>query len=116
MQIAASVALLLCGVAFAQSNRISEASAVFKAKPGFRTEEAEVLFPLVTNGMPRTHVVELLGQPQWTGPLASSSNRWTYSVFYSTFLIVHFEKDHVVKTEAVGFNGKKPGGQHPPAN
>ena len=90
----------------ADSNLLAETSAAFKAKPGFRTAEAEILLPFVTNGMLRTQIKDILGNPQIDGPLASSSNRWNYSIYYSTLLIVTFDNDRVVNTEAVGFNGK----------
>ena len=98
----------------ADSNILAETSVAFKAKPGFRTAEAELLFPFVTNGMLRTQIQDLLGNPQFDGPLASSTNRWNYSIYYSTLLIVTFDNDHVVKTEAVGFHGKSNGQQGGP--
>jgi hypothetical protein len=97
--------------ALARSNGVAEASATFKSKPGARAREAGTLFALVTNGMPREQVVELLGQPEWTGTLASSSNRWTYSVVYNALLVVEFGDDRVVKTEAVGFDVVAPTGK-----
>ena len=87
----------------ANSNLLAETSAAFKAKPGFRTAEAKILLPHITNGMLRPQILDLLGEPQHDGPLVSSTNRWNYCVFYSTVLTITFENDRVVNTEATGF-------------
>ena len=87
----------------ADSNLLAETSAAFKAKPGFRTAEAKILLPLITNGMVRPQILDLLGEPQRDGPLGSSTNRWNYCVFYSTVLTITFENDRVENTEATGF-------------
>ncbi len=108
----AVIATLLCvSLASAETNRIAAASTVFRQRPGFRTKEARILFPALTNGMHRADVKTLLGDPEWKGVLASSSNEWTYSVFYSTLLVVHFTNDCIVKTEAVGFEPEQRTGQ-----
>ena len=77
------------------------AKAKFKASPGFRFKEAPMLAPMITPGMTKAQVREILGEPH-KPKSGALGNTWLYPVFYSQFISVTFEKDKVVKTEAVG--------------
>lgn len=79
------------------------AKAKFKAAPGNRSKEARMLAPMITPGMTRDQVRDILGErdkPKSDTP----NNTWVYSVFYSQLISVTFENGKVVKTEAVGIN------------
>ena len=89
---------------------IQQASDSFKEHIGFRTKEAEMLFPFITNGMPRIEVERLLGRPKkYDGSWAAEAyaEEWNYSVFYSQHLDVTFKDDRVVSTTAVGFADRR---------
>jgi hypothetical protein len=77
------------------------AKAKFKASPGNRSKEASMLAPMIKSGMTKAQVRDILSEPDRpkTGSLGDT---WLYTVFYSQFISVTFEKDKVVKTEAVG--------------
>ncbi len=79
---------------------IERASIDFKARPGFRTKETEILLPLITNGTRKVDVKRLLGEPDRRG---STSGYWFYTVFYSQALGVRFADDKVVSVTAIGF-------------
>lgn len=74
----------------------------FKTSPGFRTTEARLLAPLITQGMTKDLVREILGEPDKKGAMTSSDTVWNYTVFYSQAITVLFDKDKVLKTETVG--------------
>ena len=78
------------------------AKAKFKASPGFRTKEARILAPMITQGMTKDQVRDILGEPDKEGALQSLDSVWNYSVFYSQVITVTFENDRVMKTEATG--------------
>jgi len=77
------------------------AKAKFKASPGNRSKEAPMLAPMITPGMTEAQVRDVLGDPDQP-KLGTPPNVWYYSVFYSQFISVTFEKGKVSKTEAVG--------------
>lgn len=77
------------------------AKAKFKSSPGMRSKEARMLAPMIEPGMTKAQVREMLGEPD-KPKTGSLGNTWLYTVFYSQFISVTFEKDKVVKTEAVG--------------
>jgi outer membrane protein assembly factor BamE (lipoprotein component of BamABCDE complex) len=78
------------------------AKAKFKASPGFRTKEARILAPMITQGMTKDQVRDILGEPDKKGALQSLDSVGNYSVFYSQVITVTFENDRVMKTEATG--------------
>lgn len=79
-----------------------KAKAKFKSTSGDRTTEARLLAPLITQGMTKDQVHNILGEPDKKGTLASSDNVWNYTVYYSQAITVLFDKDKVLKTETVG--------------
>ena len=78
------------------------AKAKFKASPGNRSKEARMLAPMITPDMTREQVREILGEPDKKGALASSETVWNYTVFYSQYISVTFDKNKVIKTAGVG--------------
>jgi len=78
------------------------AKAKFKASPGNRSKEARMLAPMITPGMTKEQGRGILGEPDMKGALASSEIVWNYTVFYSQYISVTFEKDKVTKTTGVG--------------
>ncbi|MBT7163798.1 MAG: outer membrane protein assembly factor BamE [Victivallales bacterium] len=81
---------------------LAQVKAKFKASPGFRTKEARILAPMITRGMTRNQVREILGEPDKEGALASSDDIWHYTVFYSQLIAVVFENDRVIRTHGTG--------------
>ena len=77
------------------------AKAKFKASPGMRTKEARMLAPMITVGMTKAQVREMLGNPD-KPKSGGLGNTWCYTVARSQFISVTFGKGKVVKTEAVG--------------
>ncbi len=78
------------------------AKARFKASPGNRSKEARMLAPTITAGMTKKQVRDILGEPDKKGALASSETVWNYTVFYSQYISVTFEKDRVTRTVGIG--------------
>src|SRR6185503_9134672 len=77
---------------------VEEASLAFKASPHMRTEQAVILFPVVTNGMLRADVERLLGQPN-----GSDSNHCYYTIFYSQAWNLDFKDDRVISSRGESF-------------
>ena len=102
--LAGCIVLFACIVASGNTNRISRASSLFKERPGFRKKEAQILLPLLTNGMTKIQVQQLLGEPTHKPVQESSSYLWDYTVFYSTILEIHFTNEAVEKAVAIGFD------------
>lgn len=74
----------------------------FKTSSGNRASEARLLAPVITPGMSRTQVKEILGEPDSKGALQSTPDRWNYTLFYSQSLSVLFRDDVVLRVEGTG--------------
>jgi hypothetical protein len=77
-------------------SEIQKASEKFKKSPGFRTEPAKVLVPLLKIGMTTGEIESLLGKPD-NKKVSDESTFWMYSLFYSQFIDVQFDPDNKVR-------------------
>jgi hypothetical protein len=65
-----------------------EATVEFKNRKGDRQKAAQILRPLLKQGMSRQAVKELLGAPSFE---TDNGSGWAYVLFYESVLAVHFD-------------------------